>query len=311
AAVGMGPIPLYLVFAVMSLGSGAAYNCVLPSVQMWFPDRRGFAMGCVVGCAGAAGLVFSPYAEYWLSRAGAKGAFLAVGAAYIVILLVASVGFDRPPDGFLPAGYTPPPAKEGGGDLTTREMLRCRSFWPLSLGMLASVLAYLMLSPQVKSLVVERGLSVRAATLTVMFCGLANACGRLVGSWTSDKFGLRPVILASQGATLCAMVLLYLANGWLVPLLCFATAFCYGGYLATYPTLTSALFGLKYAGGNYGCVLLSTVVSALFAPVAVSVLSGLGGARTPFLAGAASSLVAAALISSLREKKGKTDLKAA
>ena len=305
-AVGIGPMALYVVFVVMALGSGAAYNCVLPSIQMWFPDRRGFAMGCVVGCAGAAGLVFSPYAEFWLNRVGARGAFLAVGIAYVVIIMVASIHFDRPPVGWLPEGYTPLPAREGTDDLTTSEMLKTGTFFLLASGMLASVLAYLMISPQIKSLVVERGMSQTIATATVMLCGLANAGGRLCGSWASDKLGLRQVIMIAQVTTVAGMIALSFAGGISVSALCFLVAFCYGTYLAVFPSLTSSLFGLKYAGGNYGCVLMATVASALLAPAVVSVLTKMGEATLPFFAGAAVSILAASLMFLLgKDKRAK------
>ncbi len=310
-AVDMGPLPFYIVFAILSVGSGAAYNSVLPAIQMWFPDRRGFAMGCVVSCAGAAGLVFSPYAEYWLTRVGAKGAFVAVGIAYIVIMLIASLGFDRPPEGWLPAGYTPKIATAGKGDMTTTEMLHTGTFFLLAGGMLSSILAYLMISPQIKGLAVERGLTLTAATATVMLCGLFNAGGRLLVSWASDKIGLRRVLLILQISTVFGMVLLSFAAGPLMVAMCFLLSFCYGGYLSVFPSLTSSLFGLKYAGGNYGCVLMATIFSAILAPVVVTGLASVGGAQMPFFAGAASSLVAAILILSLREKKGKAELKAA
>jgi len=310
-AVDKGPAVFYIVFAVMSVGSGAAYNSVLPAIQMWFPDRRGFAMGCVVSCAGAAGLVFSPYVEFWLGRVGAKGAFVAVGVAYIVILLIASLGFDRPPAGWLPAGYTPKAAGAGGSDMTTAEMLRTGKFFLLAGGMLTSIMAYLMISPQIKSLAVERGLSLTVATATVMLCGLFNAGGRLLVSWASDKVGLRRVLIILQISTVIGMVLISFAGGPLMVAMCFLLSFCYGGYLSVFPSLTSTLFGLKYAGSNYGCVLMSTILSAILAPMAMTGLTLVGGAQLPFFAGAASSLVAAILILSLREKKGKADLKAA
>ncbi len=302
-AIDIGPFALYVTFAMLAISGGAAYNGILPAIQMWFPDKRGFAMGCVVGCAGVAGMFFSPFAEFLLSNFGAKGAFVAIGITYIILMAIASLGFDRPPVGWLPEGYTPPKAWNSENDLSTGEMLRTSAFWFLALSMLTSVIAYLMVSPMSKSLIVERGLTQAVATGAVMAAGLANAGGRLMGSWASDKIGLKNVLMLFQGATLIGMGVLSFASGWTVVIVYLLIAFCYGGFISVFPSLTSTTFGLRYAGANYGCVMMTTIISAAVAPIFVSTLSEIGTGQLPFLAAATCSLFAIVCINLMPKKK--------
>ena len=61
---------LYLSYGIMSgLGIGIAYNCLISTVNAWFPDRKGLCSGVFMMGSGASALILGSLAEclsHWL-----------------------------------------------------------------------------------------------------------------------------------------------------------------------------------------------------------------------------------------------------
>ena len=69
-----------------------------------------------------------------------------------------------------------------------------------------------------------------------------------------------------------------------------AIAFCFGGFLAVFPTITNEYFGVKNLGANYGIVYQAYGVAAFVGPLIVSTV---GSLKTTFLIAAGLAVIGA------------------
>ena len=121
------------------------------------------------------------------------------------------------------------------------------------------------------------GLSEEVAANAVMIIALFNASGRIGWGTLSDKFGRIRVITIMFTITAVAMTVIGVLplnfTSFFIALA--AIAFCFGGFLAVFPTITNEYFGVKNLGANYGIVYQAYGVAALVGPLIVSVVGSL------------------------------------
>ncbi|MBT8196986.1 MAG: MFS transporter, partial [Acidimicrobiia bacterium] len=109
-------------------GIGLAYVVPIAVGMRWFPDKKGMITGMAVAGFGFGALGWVKLAGSWgslIDNLGINDTFIIYGIAFAVLVLVGSSAMKMPPEGWLPAGFTPPEkVGEGGDDFTPKEMLR-------------------------------------------------------------------------------------------------------------------------------------------------------------------------------------------
>ncbi len=297
-------------YALASLGGGAEFWIVLVGVGLvggagiglgyvvpiavgmrWYPDRKGMITGAAVAGFGFGALGWIKLAGEWgnlIDRIGLDGTFLTYGVLFAALVLVGSLAMRFPPEGWLPAGFTPPTgAASGSIDFTPREMLRTPQFHLISLTFAVSAGAGLMAIGLMKSYpveaLVENGFSTAeasaiAGTAMAVFFSLANGIGRLAWGTLSDRLGRKLSIIimaAAQGVLMFAFVgmagseyLLYLAAALI--------GFNFGGNFALFPAITADEFGNAAVGANYPWVFLAYGFGGIVFPILGGLLGDLG-----------------------------------
>lgn len=274
------PEMIYITYGIVGgFGVGVAYTCTVSPVQKWFPDRRGFATGLMVGAFGFSLVIFAPLAKYLLQEFGVPSTFRIFGLAFLVICTVSALFIVNPP-----AGY-PEPKKsaENRKQYTTKEMLRTRSFYLITLSLFLVLPAYFILNPMFVSLGMERGLSESMAVVGVMVTGICSASGRLALTWMSDHIGRLTSLFLIIGVTALGSVLAIFAEGLLFIVCLGLVAFAFGGAAGVYTAITSDVFGSRHMGSNYGYVMLGFGASALVFPFVSSILSDNGDYTVTFM----------------------------
>ena len=185
-------------------------------------------------------------------------------------------------------------------------MLKTKEFYLLALSMFFVLPAYFILNPLFVSLGMERGLTENMAAFGVMLTGIASASGRLFTSWFSDYAGRKTGIVSITVITLIAALGMIYAQG-IVFLICIAAiAFCFGGSASVYAATAADLFGTKYIGLNYGCVMIGFGVSALAFPLLSNALATTGVYTYSFIVAAGACVIALILVAFLKiPKKAK------
>ena len=263
------PWLIYVFYGIIGgFGVGCVYTTTVSVVQKWFPDKRGFATGMMVGAFGFSLVLFAPLTKKLLTDWGVPRTFLFFGILFIVICSLCSLFLNNPE--VKQQSGTPASTRK---QYTTGEMLKTKEFYFLAFSMFFLLPAYFILNPLFISLGVERGLSESMATFGVMLTGIASASGRLLISWFSDFVGRKAGIATISLITLIAALVMIFAQGVLFLVCIAAIAFSFGGSASVYAATTADLFGTKHMGLNYGCVMIAFGSSALIFQLLSTVLS--------------------------------------
>lgn len=289
------PWLIYVFYGIIGgFGVGCVYTTTVSVVQKWFPDRRGFATGMMVGAFGFSLVLFAPLTKILLAEWGVPNTFLFFGILFIIICSLCSLFLNNPE--VKQQGSTPASTQK---QYTTKEMLKTKEFYFLTFSMFFLLPAYFILNPLFISLGVERGLSESVATFGVMLTGIASASGRLLISWFSDYVGRKAGIATISLITLTAALVMIFAQGILFLICIAAIAFSFGGSASVYAATAADLFGTKHMGLNYGCVMVGFGLSALIFQLLSSSLS----VTYSFIVAAATCVITLVLVAALKIPK--------
>ncbi|MDE2904708.1 MAG: OFA family MFS transporter, partial [Acidobacteriota bacterium] len=237
---------LYVTFgAIAGAGNGFGYAIPIPVCSKWFPDRRGLAVGLVVGGYGAGSGIYGPLAREWLIPTyGWQGTMQISAVIFLAMTLVAAYLLKNPPAGYRPPTPAAAPAAGGapkaaapatGHDFTTAEMVRTPTFYFLWVAYCLGAAAGLMVISQLVPVGAAAGLGA-AAALGLTIGAVGNTGGRVLSGWMSDTFGrlntLRIMVLLSAAAL--PLFPLFAGQVVLFYLLLVVIYYCYGTLLSVF-----------------------------------------------------------------------------
>ena len=320
----IGPTSFWTVFVFIGVvggaGIGLAYVVPIAVGMRWFPDKKGLITGLAVAGFGFGATLWVMLAGPWahlLENLGLGTTFIIYGVVFLVAGSLGGMLMVFPPDGWKPAGWEPPkavagaPAKAGGFDFQSGEMLRTPQFYMIFTTFLFGAGAGLMVIGNIKlfgnQALATAGLTEEAATAATslamgVFYALANGLGRIAWGSISDKIGRKTsliIMTAIQGLLVIAFqwmagsaALLYLGAACI--------GFNFGGNFALFPTITADTFGSKHVGMNYGWVFLAYGVGGIFGPILGGMLGDRGNFSLAFTICGVLCLAAAGIISMVK-----------
>lgn len=254
------------------LGSGCAFSMLVAVPQAWFPDKRGLVTGITIGVVGISGVLMNPLCDYVLAAWGYRTAMLMVTIIYAV-LSAGAFFIEEPSKEYveqMEIEYTEPEHQADVSDhvrqYTTREMMKTRTYYVISIVMALVIPAYVLVNPLMKSLGIERGLSNRQALMGVMAASFANIIGRFVAPWMSDRVGCKVIIRVMYVMSMISVLALIVARGGIFILLISLVCMVYGGVVSVFPVLVAEQFGMKYQGMNYGAIMLGYGIVSILCP---------------------------------------------
>ena len=296
---------LYVTFgALAGAGNGFGYAIPIPVCSKWFPDRRGLAVGLVVGGYGAGSGIYGPLAREWLIPAyGWQGTMQISALVFLVMTLVAAYLLKNPPEGYRPPAATPAPAAGAAPkaaapatlrDFATGEMVRTPTFYLLWVAYCLGAAAGLMVISQLVPVGEAAGLGA-AAGLGLTIGAIGNTGGRVLSGWMSDTFGrlntLRLMVLLSA----VALPLFYLFAQQVVLFYLFLIViyYGYGTLLSVFASTCADFYGTRHMGVNYGLLFSAWGVAGIVGPViAGRVFDATGNYEMAFYLAAVLSVVA-------------------
>jgi OFA family oxalate/formate antiporter-like MFS transporter len=279
---------------LFGIANGLGYASAVAVAGKGFGERRGFALGVVVGAYAAGPLVASPVITAVLTRSDWRTTFLVLAVGIGVALVVGGLllgrgvadraGDDRAP----PRGMRDRPL-----------LLRPRGF-TLWLAFLLGTVPALLVVAHAASIADAAGLSAAAVSAAVAVLGAGNLTGRAGGGWLSDRIGRLPGLRTATAGLAIACVVLSLAVATVpVLLLMVLVGIGYGTQSALVPALTADLFGTEHFGANYGRVFTGWGVAGLVGPQLGAWLSDGGDFAAPLWVGACSATAAFVLHTAL------------
>ncbi len=282
----------YLTYCLIAgVGTGFAYGAVLSCMQKWFPHKRGFATGLAASAFGLSTVVFSPVISMLLGFMPLPDTLRTLSIIFLAVGLGACTQISLPDQEYLDSLNLPASSAGSVRSMTLSEAARTLPFWLLFLGAFLYNGTWNMLTPLIKGLGVERGLSESAAVLCVSLTGITNAAGRLLMSSLSDKLGRITTLTILCAMTLASAMLLIFAGGSAYIVVVLIAAFAFGGQAAISPATSTDFFGPKYSATNYGVIMLSLGLSSvLFNAVSNALYAATGSYTITFLMGAVTAL---------------------
>lgn len=297
----------FVVFSQMSSLWGYYAACVMMAVanslvgllivsytlNHWFRRKRTTAMGIAVMGFAAAGIVFLPALVFVQGLFGWREAALATAAAMLVLGLPIVFLMRNSPErcGLLPDGDRPEDLAgilktgRGGGlvDFTTRQAVRTRAFWLLTIG---NALAQMALAAIVvhQFPYLEDLLTRETAALVLSVLNVFNLIGRLVGGVLGDRFRKHMIMAVNMVAATLGLALLVVADG-LVLLLVYAALYgtSWGIRTAVANSLQGDYFGRASFGKIAGLAQTLAAPTAILSPILFGLIVEATGAYRPAL----------------------------
>lgn len=275
-------LPMFYIIWVL-LGATMAmlfYDPAFVVVANWFKVRRSAALAVVTFAAGFASTIFLPLSDYLLITVGWRHAIAILAVIYgvLAIPLHGLVLRRRPEDlGLLLDGLNAieadKPHQAQSGSVTTREAIRSRAFFWLTLAFGLSMLASISIRVHFIPYLINTGFDSSTAAWLAGFIGITQVVGRVIFAPLEMRFSSRTV------ATVI-MVVLTLSFGILLfsQRLFFVWAFvlffgaAFGAMTLARPMLLADLYGIAEYGRINGIMAFMMTIVLTLAPIGAGLI---------------------------------------
>ncbi|MFB9057471.1 OFA family MFS transporter [Mariniflexile ostreae] len=272
-AVQLGSLWLFLLCygVIGGIGLGLGYITPVSTLVKWFPDRRGLATGMAIMGFGFAALIFGPVMQSLFDSVGIANTFYILGAIYMILILSSAQYIERPPEGYLPAGYKPGEGKTIKADMSNIDAnasLKTSRFYFIWIMMFINISCGIAIISAASPMMQEKlnYTPMEAATI-VGLIGVFNGLGRIGWSALSDYLGRANTFILFFAFQIMAFYFLptiSLEIAFLVVL--FTVITMYGGGFAVLPAFLGDLFGTKQLGAIHGMVLAAWGLAGVVGP---------------------------------------------
>ena len=267
---------IYLGYGLIcGLGLGFGYITPIATLVKWFPDKRGLITGLAVMGFGLGSLMLTTLSPGMIASMGTAMTFYIFGGIYLEAVTAAAQLMIEPPQGYVPAGWTPPAGAKTVAGMTLGEAVGSKYFYLLWAMLFINITAGIALisqaSPMAQDLMpsaMSAADKAKEAGVILGIFAIVNGLGRLFWASASDKIGRRTVffiLFISQ-----AVAFYFLAGTkdmTLFIVICSYIYACYGGGFATMPAYAADVFGTKYVGRIYGWMLTAWGAAGIMGPM--------------------------------------------
>lgn len=259
-------------------GLGMVYIVPIAMLQKWFPDKPGLITGLAVAGFGFGAVITAPVGQALIDNSPSEPtrAFLWLGIAYLVALLIGTSQFANPPRGEEPVAATTQDPVSEQHDFTANEALSTPQWYLLTLILTMSVTAGISLIAVAAGSATDiAGYSKTAAASLVGILAVFNGGGRILWGWLSDLVGKMPAFLGILGIqAVCLLILPHASNAALFAVLAALVYTCYGGAFGTMPSTAGRFFGVRNVGAIYGLMLVGWSIGGVIGPLLIASLIG-------------------------------------
>ena len=260
-------------------GLGMVYIVPIAMLQKWFPDKPGLITGLAVAGFGFGAVITAPVGQALIDNSPSEPtrAFLWLGVAYLMALLIGTSMFANPPRDASATTTAAAATRDGNEpDFTAQEALGTPQWYLLTLILTMSVTAGISLIAVAAGSATDiAGYSTKAAASLVGILAVFNGGGRILWGWVSDKIGKMPAfmgILGIQGV--CLLLLPHVGSAALFAVLAALIYTCYGGAFGTMPSTAGRFFGVRNVGAIYGLMLIGWSIGGVVGPLLIASLIG-------------------------------------
>ena len=301
-AAPLGPEGMFFFYGALGgVGEGLAFNAILSTVNLWFPDRVGLASGIQMFAYTSAPLFLGIPLDSAMSAFGWRATLIGLGVAYIVVLLIAAAVSKMPPYNL--GEFFKEPAKAGEDEesaarakknphyltdfgvsavsFTGPQAMKTKTFW-LGLAWFITVGAVsLTLIGESKQDALSLGVAVSMATLLAGLVAVGEGTASIIYGFYLDRFGLMSMVrlVSCICVAACALIVAAFATGQ--GMLFFAGAIAltaaYGGLPIFSAAFALKRFGKEHYSMNYAIATTWLSVASVLNMIINPILLGAGG----------------------------------
>lgn len=265
---------LYLLFGIVAgMGHGAIFVVPASTLNRWFIQRRGLAVG-IAACGLGFGLLIVPaITTQVISIYGWREAFVFLGVTFFVVNVIVGVFIrGRPEDkGLRPLGdepSTPEYSSFNTENFSVAEAVKTKAFWLLYLVCVFAFAAEQMVLVHIVPYGGAIGISPTQASLGLSSLGVGTIIGRVGTGALSDRIGRIPTLVMCCCIEAVAIFCLLVVSS---PLTLYLTmlflGFGYGGWVVLLAVMLGDFFGLKNLGAIMGVYLTSGMPAGILGPL--------------------------------------------
>jgi MFS family permease len=273
--------PMLVAYATLGLGLG--FSTFVPTalvISNWFGERRGIALGIVMGGQSLGGMVMAPLVSYAIAHGGWRVGELVLAAPMFVIVtpLVLALVRSHPPEA--PAIAATTPDTQRGRDLfadvpglEVAQALRTRSFWMIVAAQFLFPLAGAGAFVHMVAYLSGIGYGDAAAALSLSLVLLFATIGQPLMGVVADRIGGRRALALAFGLLALSLMLL-LAAGQTVVLGMFVLVFglIVAGPIVLSPLVVAESLGVKRYGSLMGLVGFPFTLGLALGPLAAGAI---------------------------------------
>ncbi|KAJ2855819.1 hypothetical protein J3B02_001962, partial [Coemansia erecta] len=288
---------------VAGFGLGIGYVSTIEAVSKWWPKARGAAAGCAVMGFGGGALAYSYINKLLVQHTSLPTAFLILGSANFVIMLLCLQFIAPPPPGHNLDGIPMVSAKdharlcgeetmiEEAKQHTTNihslaaslpavkmplaEALKSRDFWLLYIAFMSNIVFCLVVLSNLPSMISRlfgrESSSPRdtpiPAYVAVSIEGGFNMFGRVMVGLISDNIGRKAtlliLLLTQIIALICIPITVNDGSFWWFLVLIWIATICYGGGFGMIPAFLSDMFGINNMSSCHGIILTGWSIASI------------------------------------------------
>ena len=281
---------LYATYGLLcGVGTGIVYIGIIGLMVRWFPERRGFATGCVAAGYGFGAILTTFPIDDMLKASGYQQTLIVFGSIFAVIGLIGALMLRAPREGEVAVQ----PILQGAvsaRSYSPAEMLKTPVFWLMFVMMSMMSTGGLMVITQftsfaksfgidAKTTVIIAGITLAAIPTALTFDRITNGLTRPFFGWVSDHIGRENtmgIAFILEGIAIYLM-LQYRSDPFMLVVLSGLVFFGWGEIFSLLPSTLTDTFGTKYATTNYGFLYMAQGIgSILGAPVAAMIFEATG-----------------------------------
>ncbi|MDR2590494.1 MAG: MFS transporter [Oscillospiraceae bacterium] len=244
---------LYCSYGLLGgLGSGMAYNTVISTMNMWYPDKRGFCSGLLIASFGLSLLIIGKIADI-MGRSesiGWQNTYVYIGITLGVVMLLAAIVI-RPPKKDIGISEVKSKGKARAinkiKNFKTAEMMKTPSFWYIFIFISIVAATGNAALGFASRIAFDLGSTESFAIFVVGILGVSNGIGRLLSGWLFDSVGIKKTQLLSSVIAVMAplfVALAFVGNSLLLGVI----GLCFCGLSFGFAPTSCSIF----ASGFYG-----------------------------------------------------------
>ena len=271
--------PMLLAYTLLGLGLGL--STFVPTalvVSNWFGERRGVALGIVMGGQSLGGMVMAPAISYTIAAWGWRAGELVLAVPMFLIVTPLVLGFVRghPPEATRAETETQRSVGDLFADLPGLEVaqaLRTRSFWMIVLAQFFFPLAGAGAFVHMVAYLIGIGYGSAAAALSLSLVMLFATIGQPLMGIVADRIGGRVALALAFGMLAVSLVMLLAASQIaILGLFILIFGLIVAGPIVLVPLVVAESLGVKRYGSLMGLVGFPFTLGLALGPLAAGAI---------------------------------------